>query len=178
MASIKDYKIKNVETIKKRLDGARAIVLVDYKGITVEEVNKLRNQFRAANVDYFISKNTWIKIALNDLKINQLDSYLKGTTAIAVSKVDEVMPAKVLKKFAETELDKKDYCKFKVGLIGDGIYSPAQLAQLALLPSKEELYSKVLAGINTPATGLVGVMNGVIAKLARAIEAVAKKKAQ
>ena len=176
MASIKDYKINNVETIKSRLDGARAIVLVDYKGITVEEVNKLRNRFRAEQVDYFISKNTWIKIGLNQLGITDLDDFLKGPTAVAVSKLDEVAPAKVLKKFVETELEKKEICSFKVGLISNTVFSPAQLYRLADLPSKEELLSKVLYGFNAPISSFVGVLSGIIRKFALAVDAIAKAK--
>ena len=178
MASIKEYKLNNVENIKDRLDGARAIVLVDYKGITVEEVNKLRNNFRAEKVDYFISKNTWIKIALNQLGINDLDDFLKGPTAVAVSKKDEVAPARVLKKFVETEVEKKEICGFKIGLIGGSLFQPNQLTQLAELPAKEELIAKVLYGFNAPISGFVGVLGGIIRKFALAIDAVAKQKAE
>ena len=178
MAVIKDYKIKNVETIKERLDGARAIVLVDYKGITVEEVNKLRNNFRNEKVDFFVSKNTWIKIALNQMNINDLDDYLKGTTAIAVSKQDEVAPARILKKFVETELEKKEICSFKIGLIGGTLFETNQLCQLAELPSKEELIAKVLYGFNAPISGFVGVLSGIIRKFANVIDAIAKQKAE
>jgi large subunit ribosomal protein L10 len=178
MASIKEYKIKTVDNIKDRLDGARAIVLVDYKGISVEEVNKLRGNFRKEEVDYFISKNTWIKIALNQMGISSLDDYLKGPTAVIVSKKDEVAPARIMKKFKETDLDKKDICSFKVGLVSGNVYQPNQLIQLAEMPSKEELMASVLRGINAPASGIVGVVNGVISQLVRAIDAVAKQKAE
>jgi len=178
MANVKEYKIKNVETIKERLDGARAIVLVDYKGITVEEVNKLRNVLRKNKIDYFVSKNTWIKIALNQLGINDLDGYLKETTAVAISKVDEVAPARVLKKFVETELEKKEICGFKVGLVAGNVYDANQLKQLAELPSKEELLAKVLYGFNAPITGLVGALSGIIRKFVYAVDAIAKQKAE
>ena len=178
MANVKEYKIKNVETIKERLDGARAIVLVDYKGINVEEVNKLRNVLRTNKVDYFVSKNTWIKIALNQMGITSLDSYLVETTAVAVSKIDEVAPARVFKKFVETELEKKEICSFKVGLIGGDIYNATQLKQLAELPSKEELVAKVLYGFNAPITGLVGVLGGIVRKFVYAVDAIAKQKAE
>jgi large subunit ribosomal protein L10 len=178
MANVKDYKIKNVEDIKKRLDGARAIVLVDYKGINVEEVNKLRGNLRNEKVDYFVSKNTWIRIALNQLGIKDLDNHLVGPTAIAVSKNDEVAPARVLKKFVETELDKKEICNFKIGMIGGILFDANQLKQLAELPSKEELMAKVLYGFNAPITGFVGVLSGVIRKFVLAVDAIAKKKAE
>ena len=176
MASIKEYKVKTVENIKERLDGARAIVLVDYKGINVEEVNKLRTNFRNEKVDYFISKNTWIKIALNQMGITNLDDYLKGPTAVLVSKDDEVSPARIMKKFIETDLEKKEICGFKVGLISGDVYQANQLIQLAELPSREELVAKVLYGFNAPLSGFVGVLSGVIRKFALAVDAIAKQK--
>jgi len=176
MTNIKEYKINNVATIKERLGGARAIVLVDYKGITVAEVNKLRNDLRLNKIDYFVSKNTWLKIALNQLGIVDLDPYLVGSTSVMVSKTDEVAPARVLKKFVETELEKKDYCKFKVGLINNDIFNAQQLSQLAELPSKEELIAKILYGFNAPLTGLVGALSGIIRKLPLAIKAIADQK--
>ena len=178
MASIKEYKVKTVDNIKERLDGARAIVLVDYKGINVEEVNKLRGNFRSEQVDYFISKNTWIKIALNQMGITSLDDYLKGPTGVIVSKSDEVAPARIVKKFKETELDKKEFFSFKVGLISGDVYLANQLIQLAEMPSKEELMAQVLRGINAPASGVVGVVSGVMSALVRAVDAVAKQKAE
>jgi len=178
MASIKEYKVKTVDNIKERLDGARAIVLVDYKGITVEEVNKLRGNFRKEKVDYFISKNTWIKIALNQMGITDLDDYLKGPTGVIVSKIDEVAPAKIMKKFMETDLEKKEIGGFKVGLISGDVYKANQLKQLAEMPSKEELMANVLRGINAPASGIVGVVSGVMSALVRAVDAVAKQKAE
>ncbi|MCK9330176.1 MAG: 50S ribosomal protein L10 [Candidatus Cloacimonetes bacterium] len=178
MANIKEYKLKTVENIKGRLDNARAIVLVDYKGITVEEVNKLRNVLRDENVEYFISKNTWIKIALNQLGITGLDSYLVGPTAVAVSKNDEVAPARILSKFIETELEKKEILTFKAGLIGSDVFQPAELKQLASLPSRDELIARVLSGFNAPISGFVGVLSGVIRKFALAVDAIAKQKAK
>ena len=178
MANVKQYKIDTVKEIKERLDGARAIVLVDYKGINVEEVNKLRNKLRAESVDYFVSKNTWIKIALSQLNLPHLDSYLKDSTAVAVSKNDEVAPARVLKKFVETDLEKREICSFKAGLIGDTVFSKEQLQQLAELPSKEELLAKVLYGFNAPIQGFVGVLSGIIRKFVLAVDAIKTKQAQ
>jgi len=177
MANINQYKLTTVENIKKRLDGARAIILVDYKGINVEEVNNLRNRLRAEKVDYFVAKNNWIRIALNQLDIKELDKYLQGPTAIAVSKEDEVSPARVLKKFVETELEKKEICSFKIGLVGNTLFTAQQLNQLANLPSKQELMAKVLYGFNAPIQGFVGVLSGVVRKFVRVVDAIEKQKA-
>lgn len=175
----KDYKVNKVEELKERLSNARAIVLVDYKGINVEQDSLLRSKFRNEKVDYFVAKNTLIQIALKDLGITALDSYLNGPTAVAVSKKDEVAPARVIKKFVETDLEKdfKHLLSFKVGLIGGELFNSAQLDQLANLPSREELLGKILAGFNAPITGFVGVLQGVIRKFVYCVDEIAKSKA-
>lgn len=175
---VKDYKVKRVDVLKKRLENARAIVLVDYKGINVESDNLLRTRLRNADVDYFVAKNTLIRIALNDLGIKILDGELNGPTAVAVSKKDEVAPAREITKFVEAELDNKQLLAFKAGLIGESLFSTAQLKQLASLPSREELLSRVLAGFNAPVTGFVSVLQGVIRKFVYAVDAIAKNKAE
>lgn len=176
---VKDYKVKKVDDLKDRLSNARAIVLVDYKGINVEQDSLLRSHFRKDDVDYFVAKNTLIHIALKELGISQLDSFLNGPTAVAVSKKDEVAPARVVKKFVETELDKnsKDLLAFKAGFVGGELFNVAQLSQLANLPSREELIARVLAGFNAPISGFVGVLQGVIRKFVYAVDEIAKSKA-
>lgn len=175
----KDYKVNKVEELKERLSDARAIVLVDYKGINVEQDSLLRGRFREEKVDYFVAKNTLIHIALKDLGISALDLHLNGPTAVAVSKKDEVAPARVIKKFVETELEKdmKHLLAFKAGFVGGELFSTAQLDQLANLPSREELLGKILAGFNAPITGFVGVLQGVIRKFVYAVDEIAKSKA-
>jgi large subunit ribosomal protein L10 len=170
------YKIDEVQKIKTKLENAKSIILVDYKGINIEEVNELRNRFRNAKVDYFISKNTFIKIALNDLGITELDSYLVGPTAIAACDIDEVAPARELKKFKKEIMEDKDFPQFKVGFVAGELMGADKLNQLAELPSKEVLMSMVLQGFNAPISGLVGVLQGVLRKFVYAVDAVAKEK--
>lgn len=176
--SLRDNKVKKVEEIKNRLNDARAIVLVDYKGVNVEEDNILRSKFREDNVDYFIAKNSLIKLALQDLGIDSLDSYLVGPTAVAVSKEDEVAPARVIRNFVDTELEKekKELLSFKIGLVSNDLFDSAQLNQLASLPSREELIAKVLASLNSPISGFVGALQGVIRKFVYCVDEIAKSK--
>ncbi len=81
---VQNVKYDIVKDLTNRLSGAKAIVLVDYKGINIEQVNQLRNRFRNSQVDYFVQKNTLIKIALHEMGITELDSYLTGPSAVAV----------------------------------------------------------------------------------------------
>ncbi|MCD4828747.1 MAG: 50S ribosomal protein L10 [Candidatus Cloacimonetes bacterium] len=172
------YKKDSVANLKERLDGAKSIVLVDYKGINIAEVDELRNRLREAHVDYFISKNTFIKIALHDLGIETFDSHLVGPTAVAVSKEDEVAPARVIAKFIDDVMDKKEFPRFKCGLVDSTPMSDKELIELAKLPSREELLARMLAGFNSPITGFVGALSGIIRKFVYAVDAIAKQQEQ
>jgi len=166
-----------VANLKDRLKSAKAIVLVDYKGINVEQVNLLRNQFRAAKVEYLVQKNTLIKIALNDLGIHELDDYLKGPTAVAVCSYDEVAPARVLVKFIKDVMEEAEFPSFKAGFVGGQLFSRPQLLSLASLPSREELLAKILGSLNAPISNFVNVSQGIIRKFVYALDDLTKKKA-
>lgn len=174
---IQHKKQNTVENLKERLAGAKAIILVDYKGINVEQVNKLRNLFREAQVDYLVQKNTLIKIALNELGINDLDIYLQGPTAVAISKNDEVAPAKVLVKFVKDVMEEADFPKFKGGLISGKVMNQSELQEIAQLPSREELLARLMGSMKAPLSNFVNVSQGIIRKFVYAVDALAKQKA-
>ena len=174
---LQQYKIDEVNKIKERLESAKSIVLIDYKGINIEEVDELRNRMRDAKVDYFVSKNTFIRIALNELGMNGLEKYLVGPTAVASSKEDEVAPARELAKFKKEVVKGKSYPTFKHGLIAGDVMSSEQLSKLSQLPGKEVLLSQILQGFNAPITGFVGALQGIIRKFVYAVDAIAKEKA-
>jgi large subunit ribosomal protein L10 len=174
---VQAYKEDLVYDLKTRLKDAKAIILVDYKGINIEEVNALRNRLRNAGVDYFVQKNTLIKIALHDLGINDLDTYLVGPTAVAVCKSDEVAPAREISKFVKEVMEEKGFPSFKVGLVSGSILSGAEVSALAKLPSREELLSRLIGSMNSPLSGFVGVLQGIIRQFVYAVDAVAKQKA-
>jgi large subunit ribosomal protein L10 len=175
---VQSSKYDVVSEIKSRVADAKAIVLVDYKGINIDEVSELRNRMRAENVDYFVQKNTLIKIALNELGITGLDSYLKESTAVAVSLQDEVAPAKVIAKFKKDVMADKQFPSFKAGYISGVVFTDQQLGKLATMPSREELLAQVLRCFNGPMQGLVCAMSGIIKKFVYAVDAIAKQTAE
>jgi len=107
--AINPKNVENVHQLKERLGEAKAIVLVDYKGISVQEDTDLRCKFRDNNVDYFVAKNTLLKLAAKDLSLEGLDEYLVGPTAVAVSKEDEIIPSKLISDFMKSLPDEKDF---------------------------------------------------------------------
>ncbi len=174
---VQQYKVDLVKSLVERLKDAKAIVLVDYKGINIEQVSELRNRFRTEEVDYFVQKNTLLKLALNEIGISELDEYLVGPTAVAISKVDEVSAAKTLSKFVKEVMENAEFPSFKAGYVEGHIFDDKQLVALASLPSREELLAKALGSMTAPLTGFMAVNQGVIRKFMYAVDALIKNKA-
>lgn len=169
----KAFKNEKIEKFKKSFENAKVAVVTDYRGYTVEEITELRRNLQKQDCDYTVTKNTLCKIAAKGTNFEAIENVLKGPSAIAFGFGDEVAAAKVVSKFI------KDNKKGEIlGAILDGnVLSADEAKKLANLPSKEELYAKILGSINSPASGLVYSINGVMSALVRAIDAVAKTKA-
>jgi len=175
---VQQHKLDVVKDLVARLSSAQAIVLVDYKGINIEQVNELRNRFRSGQVDYFVQKNTLLKIALNELGITALDEHLKGPTAVAVCSFDEVTPAKVLTKFIKEIMEDADFPRFKVGYVAGHVFNAKQLTALAALPSRDELLARILGSMTAPISGFMAVNQGIIRKFVYAVNAIKDKQAE
>lgn len=174
---VQQYKVDKVQNLVERLRGAKAIVLVDYKGINIEQVNEMRNRFRAEKVDYLVQKNTLLKIALNELGITELDDYLKGPTGVAICLEDEVSPARVVAKFKKEIMGDADFPSFKVGYVAGHVFGVEELSSLAKLPTRDELLAQVVGGMAAPITGFLAVNLGIIRKFFYAIDAIKDKQA-
>lgn len=169
-----EEKKKQVADLAEKLKVARTGVIVDYKGITVEQDTKLRKELRESGSHYKVVKNTLLKLALKEAGIDGLDPILGGTTAVAVHTEDYVAPAKILNKFANGN----EKFSIKAGFIDGKVVDANQIITLASLPSKEVLVAQVLHGLNGPISGLVTVLNGTIKGLVVALNAIAEKQQQ
>ena len=160
-----------VEEIKNKIQGAKSIAFVDYRGLTAQEDTKMRTAFREAGADYRVYKNRLMLKALESLGIEGCEKYLEGTTAVAFSNSDEVSAAKViLDTIKET-----NKMSIKFGILGNTVVDSKAIEALAKLPSKEVLVAQLLGLLNAPATNLARVLNAPIQGLAVALDAVAKK---
>ena len=150
-----------VADLAECLKNAQAGVLFDYRGLTVEQDTALRNELRAAGVDYHVVKNTLTRLAANEVGLNELDEVLHGPTALATSAQDALAPARVLAKFVK---DNADVVSIKSGFMDGKVISVDEVNVYASIPSKEVLISKMLGSLQAP-----------ISKLARTLDAIAKK---
>ena len=146
-----------VEEISELLNGAATAVVVDYRGLTVAEDTELRKQLREAGVVYKVYKNTMINFAIKDTEFADLAQHLEGPTAIAVCKDDATAAARVLAKFAMTA----EALEIKGGVV-DGIYYDAVgIGQIASIPSREVLLSKLLGSMQSPITNFARVIKQI-----------------
>jgi len=162
-----------VKELTEKISNSKTVVLVDYRGLTVEQDTELRVALRKAGVKYEVVKNTLTRFAMNNNGYGELDTYLNGPTAIAYSFEDVVAPAKIMCEFAK----KFEHLQIKVGIVEGKIFAEKEIKALAELPSREELIAKVLAGFNAPISGFVNVLNGNLRGLVVALNGIAQKKA-
>jgi large subunit ribosomal protein L10 len=172
-AKVLEEKKALVAELTTKMSEASAGVLVNYKGITVENDTKLRRELREAGVEYAVVKNTITLRAAKQAGLDGLESILNGTTALAISKNDPVAPAKILSAYAK----KQPSFEIKAGFVDGKVIDAGGVSRLAELPSREVLVATVLAGLNAPISGFVNVLNGNIRGLVVALNAIAEKQA-
>lgn len=166
-----EQKKQIVQEIKDKIDRAQAVVLVDYRGLNVEEVNELRKKYREAGVEYKVYKNTLMRFAFKDAGLEEFNNYLTGPNAVAFSYDDPVSAAKVTSEFAKEH----DKLEIKAGIVDGEVIDVNRVKELANLPSREVLIAQVLGGLNGPISGFANVLQGTIRKLVYALNAIKEK---
>lgn len=150
-----------VAELKAKLQNSVAGVLVDYKGINVAQDTKLRKEMREAGVDYAVVKNTLLKFAADEVGYQALNPVLEGTTALAVSKEDPVIAAKILAKYAE---ESKGKFTIKAGFLDGAVIDADKVITVGKLPSKEQLLVQLLSVLNGNIRGLAVALNAIAEK--------------
>ena len=155
-----EIKAPIIDEIKGYVDKASAAVLVDYRGLTVEEDTRLRKALREAGVVYKVYKNTYLNRAFEGTVFAELAKHLEGPTAVAFGIDDATAPARVLAEFAK----KAPNLEFKGGVVEGVYYDVKGLEKVAQIPSRETLISKLLGSLQSPITNLARVLNQIAEK--------------
>jgi large subunit ribosomal protein L10 len=168
-----EHKIEEVAEIKDRFARADAVILTDFRGLTVKEMQALRTSLRESGAELRVYKNTLAQIAMRELALPDLGELLDGPTAFLFSYGDPVAPAKALVDFA------KDHkaLQLKGGFVDSTVTSADGVKALASLPSREVLIAKLLGTMLNPIVGFARVLNGPVEAFARTVQAVADQKA-
>jgi len=171
---LRSQKEKIIEDLKEKISRAQGMYFADFTGITVEEVNNLRNEFYKEGIDYHVVKITLALKALESVTgYDKVYDKLVGPTAIAFGYDDPVLPAKIIKKFS----DKTKKLTVKACVIEKQVFEGSELSTIASMPSRPEIISAILGSIQAPMTGIVGALNAVVRDLVYVIDAIEKKKA-
>lgn len=155
---ILEQKKQIVSGLADKMQKAVAGVMVDYRGLTVEEDTKLRNELRKADVEYAVVKNTLTRFAANQIGYTEFDEVLNGPTALALSYTDVVAPAKVLVEFAK----KNENLELKAGFVEGKSVSIDDLKTLAATPNFETLISKMMGSMQSPISGLARLLSTIV----------------
>lgn len=149
-----------VDEISEVVKDAQGVVLVDYRGLTVEQDTNLRKQLREAGVTYKVYKNTMMNFAFKGTDFEQLAPHLEGPSAIAVSKDDATAPARIIVKFAK----EAPALELKAGVVEGVFYDAKGIADVAKIPSREELLSRLLGSLQSPVANFARVLNQIAEK--------------
>lgn len=163
-----------VQEIEEKIKNSQSLVLVDYRGLTVEEVTNLRNEYRKNNVEYKVYKNTLMKFAFDNLGYTDFAEVLKGPSAVAFSMEDATSSAKVTNNFAK----ENDKLKIKAGIVDGKILDVAGVVSLASIPSREVLLTKLLGSIKSPVANFVYLADALAKKKAEDGEAATVEEAK
>lgn len=155
-----------VEEISAGIKDAQSVVLVDYRGLTVEQDTELRKQLREAGVTYKVYKNTMMNFAFKGTQFEGLAEYLNGPSAMAYSTQDATAPARVLAEFAK----KANKLEIKAGVVEGNVYDAQGMAAIANIPSREVLIGRLLGSMQSPIANFARVINQIAEKNGGAAE--------
>jgi len=173
MAKTLAQKKDTVKKIVDKLSAAKGVAFSSFTGLTVSEVDDLRKQLRAENSEMLVTKKTLLGRALTELKQTDVPvADFEGGVAVILG-ADEVVPAKITAQFAKTHKQ----VNFYGGLLEQKFISPEKVKELSKLPSKPELYAKLVGTINAPVSGLVNVLAGSLRQFVYVLNALKEKKA-
>jgi large subunit ribosomal protein L10 len=165
-------KVQAVAEIKERMQGARAVFLAEYAGLSVKDQQKLRRSLRAQGAEFKVVKMTLARRAAEELDLEGVGDWLLGPTGLTFADVDAVGAAKALKDFAKDH----DVFMIKGGLLGDEVLTPERVGQLAEIEPRDVLLAKLAGAIKAPMANLAGLLAALPRNLASAMQQLVEKK--
>jgi len=168
MAITKEKKAEILQELIDKFGKSKTVVFSDYRGLDVSSISDLRGKLRESGSECKVAKKTLIKLAAKDQNLGELDaSVMEGPVAVTFSYEDELSGLKVLFNFSKDN----ENLKLLGGIVDGKVVGAEEIIQLAKLPSKEELYAKLLGSLNAPISGVVGIMGNLIGGFVRVVSA-------
>lgn len=176
MPKSKPQKKEILNNLSEKIKLSKSVVFTGFNALGVKDNEALRAKLRAENSEYYVAKKTLIKKAFQDNKIENLDvKSFDGKIAVIFSYEDEVAPAKIIGEFRKDK-EKTDKIFFLGGILENKLLSKEQVEALSILPSKQELYAKLVGSLNAPISGFVNVLSGNLRGLVTVLKAIGENK--
>jgi large subunit ribosomal protein L10 len=164
-------KVESVEALKGAIAAQRGAVIAEYRGMTVAEMTALRKKLRDVGAEFRVVKNTMIRLAAQGTPFQHLTGHFKGTTAVAFAHGDPVALAKAMKEFSAGSTK----ISLRAGLFEGRVLSAKEVQELADVPSREVLLSRLAGGLSSPITRLVQALSGPQRKLVYALDSIRRQ---
>ncbi len=168
-------KIEKVDNISASLAEAKSIFMTDFSGLSVEDITRLRREFRKANVNYIVVKNTLAKISAEKTGNGILVPFLNGPTGLALALDDPIAPSRIIYDFHKDQKDDKKP-KIKAALLEGQLLDEAGIDEIRKIPTREVLLAQVVSGVASPISGFVGGLKSMLSKLVYTLDAIKEKK--
>jgi len=169
----KQEKIDLVSQLSEQVKQSSALLMTDYRGLTVKEITEIRKSLRSTGAQYAVVKNTLFHLATKDVVEEGISELLAGPTAVVFVQNDAVGAAKALSDFAKTHKE----LEIKGGYMEGKVLNAAQIVALSKIPPREVLISQMLGAFQSPIAGFVGTLQGVLSEFVFTLQAVGDKKA-
>ncbi len=164
-------KEEEISSLSAKLKKSKGLLLAEYRGLKVSEFNEIRKELKNNAAQMQVVKNRLVKKAIAQTPWANLESHFRGPLAVVFSEQDPVVISKILSKFSETYIS----LKLMAGSLGGDVLTAKDIQALAKLPSKEELYAKMLGTLQAPLTGFMRILQAVPQKLVVALKAISEK---
>ena len=167
-------KEKIVSQLKDRLAQTKILFLTDFTGLNVEETTDLRTNFRGKKVGYKVTKNSLIRLAVQQTDFEGICEHLEGPTGLVFGYDDPSIPAKILYDF-QKKIEKP---RIKIFWMEGKLFGEGELKRLAQLPSREILFGQILSSLNSPMANFVGTLQGMLRNLVGLIDALKESRSK
>lgn len=172
MAVTREKKSAALERLNGDFDGMKSAVFAHFNGLSVKDMTELRRKLREENAGLVVAKKTLIRIAAKNAGFSEIpEDAMEGPIAVAISKMDEVAPARIIQDLAK----KNEAIKICGGIVDGELYTAAQMREVASIPPKEQLYAKLVGSMQSPIYGFYATMRNLIAGFVRVCDAKAQK---
>jgi large subunit ribosomal protein L10 len=170
---LKAEKQEVINSLREQFEKSSSVICVDFRGVNVEKITQFRRELRELSVDYQVVKNTLTRRAIVDTMFQELDQFLAGPTGIIFCPDEVAESAKVVTKFAK-DTDENPLA-IKGGIVDGTVFDAAGIQKVATLPSRQELLAQLVSALQSPVSGLVGTLQGVIRECVYTLQAIAEK---